>query len=84
MYHPEEHEMPTKSHTLWKSLAYRVYATTITTLIALCIFKPSVVFGTVSLFFIMDILGGMMTYYTFERFWHWMGLGFIRENGKKS
>ena len=77
MDNPNDASMPTQKHTLWKSLAYRIYATTITTLIALTIFKPSVVVGTVSLFFIMDILGGMMTYYTFERAWHWMGYGFV-------
>jgi hypothetical protein len=48
-------------------------------MIALCVFKPSVVFGTVSLFFFLDILGGMMTYYTFERFWHWVGLSYVSE-----
>lgn len=78
MYHAM-HSMPSYSHTLWKSLAYRVYATTITTMIALCVFKPSVVFGTVSLFFFLDILGGMMTYYTFERFWHWVGMSYVSE-----
>jgi ABC-type phosphate transport system permease subunit len=70
----DDNDVPSRTHTLWKSLGYRVYATTVTTLIALLIFKPSVVFGTVSLFFLMDILGGLMTYYTFERFWYWMGL----------
>lgn len=64
----EKIRIDSQTETITKALLYRIYATIITSFIALMIFKPEYLMS-VGVFGILDILGGLITYYTFERFW---------------
>lgn len=58
--------VPTPQESMKKTVIYRLYATLITTAIALWIFKPEMR-HKLGQFFILDIIVGMLTYYSFER-----------------
>jgi hypothetical protein len=62
--------MTTRRESAWKAIMYRLYATTVTTAVALLVFQPdSSLVPILSSFFALDILMGTITYYTFERWW---------------
>lgn len=64
----EKIKVDSQTETITKAVLYRIYATMLTSLFALIIFKPEYLMS-VGIFGILDIIGGFITYYTFERFW---------------
>lgn len=64
----EKIKVDSQIETLTKAVTYRIYATMVTSLFVVIIFKPAYL-TSVGVFGILDIIGGFITYYTFERFW---------------
>ena len=59
---------PSRKEAFQKSLLYRLYATAVTTIVALVIFNPEMR-SSLGFFFVADIILGIITFYTFERAW---------------
>ena len=56
--------------SILKTVLYRLYATLVTSTIAYFMFSVEQ-FYLVFSFGVLDIIFGILTYYTFERFWIW-------------
>jgi uncharacterized membrane protein len=67
------------ANAAFKTVVYRVYATSITAILSYFIFAPET-FTKVRMFAVMDIVCGSLSYYLFEILWAHMRRGSALES----